>query len=301
MVKSSKQRKKQKLIIGGVIGVIALLLVFSALIFITGKTKVAGLNIESGEVQVDTGSGWGKATNGMKLKLKDKIKTGNNGKASLILYESAIISLKPNTEIMISDLSKDLAIIKQSKGTTWNKFTGLSGLRGLEVETPTTVATVRGTEFKVSAKQVIVAEGNVEVKNKLTGAKKFVGQGEKASISEDALLIEQLSQEEWQMVVKELNETIGRLKNLREEAMKAHPAIVKLIKSTYGLTDKNVQEQLDAIDRGDVDEDALIKQSIVQVPALEQVVGITKNIKKQNQLISQITQTVEKTVTPNEE
>ena len=96
--KSSKSKKK-KMIAGSSIGAVVLVL---ALIFIVlgvrGGTDIAQLHVEEGDVQVDVGNGWVDAIDEMALSVSDKIKT-LNGKAVLILYESIVVQIDPNTEI----------------------------------------------------------------------------------------------------------------------------------------------------------------------------------------------------------
>ena len=108
------------------------------------KTISALLNVESGNVQVN-----GVAVQGEKvLSERDTVKT-TDGEATVTLYDSVIISLEPNTELTISDLTKSYPKVKQVSGSTWTKFADVVGVKNVDVETPTTVATVRGTEFGV--------------------------------------------------------------------------------------------------------------------------------------------------------
>ncbi|MBU0461785.1 MAG: FecR domain-containing protein [Nanoarchaeota archaeon] len=176
--------KKVGVIIGSVAAVVIVIFLISFFALRGRAEDIAFLSIENGDVQVNSGSGWEQASDGMALSLNDMIKTGDDGEASVIIYDSAIISLSPNTEVMIADLADDTATVKQNSGSTWNKFIGLSGLKGLEIETPTAVATVRGTEFGIDltgeedvSESLIVAEGEVmfglkEARQEMMSAKK---------------------------------------------------------------------------------------------------------------------------------
>ena len=110
--------------------------------------------IESGDVQVNhDGGAWIVAENGMLLYQSDVVKTGDNTSASVILFESSIIRLDSNTEITLKEImviaDKTSVTIQQDAGRTWNTVLKVRGIDDYEVQTPTTVASVRGTSFDV--------------------------------------------------------------------------------------------------------------------------------------------------------
>jgi hypothetical protein len=123
----------------------------------------AQLIIESGEVQVKTAGGaWTTADNGMDLYESQSVKTGDNTSASIILFKSSIIRLDNNTEVTIRTLIEEDETnieIEQNSGRTWNTISKISGIDNYEVQTPTTVASVRGTSFGV----YYLADGNISV------------------------------------------------------------------------------------------------------------------------------------------
>ncbi len=123
----------------------------------------AQLVIESGEVQYkSTGGTWTTAENGMDLFESDTVKTGDNTSASIILFKSSIIRLDNNTEVTISKLIEEdetSVEIEQNSGRTWNTISKISGIDNYEVQTPTTVASVRGTSFGF----YYLADGNISV------------------------------------------------------------------------------------------------------------------------------------------
>lgn len=137
-------------------------------------TVKAQLIIESGIVEIKhQGGNWQYAENGLFLIQSDAIRTGNNSSASIILFESSIIRLDNNTEIKLEKaikLAKQTTIkIRQESGKTWNTLLKISGIDSYEVQTPTTVASVRGTTFYVeilnNGTTVIgVIRGNVTIK-----------------------------------------------------------------------------------------------------------------------------------------
>ena len=133
----------------------------------------AQLVIDSGTVQIkNTGGSWIAAENGMLLYESDSVKTGSNSSASVILFRSSIIRLDSNTEITLQEIlqkeGENSVKIEQDTGRTWNTISKISGIDNYEVQTPTTIASVRGTSFDVKVyasgiTDVSVVDGNVTV------------------------------------------------------------------------------------------------------------------------------------------
>jgi hypothetical protein len=114
----------------------------------------AQLIIDYGDIQVKhEGGSWISAQNGMDLLQSDSIRTGDNASASIVFFKSSIIRLDSNTEVNLQEMiqNADGANVKinQNAGRTWNSISKISGIDNFEVQTPTTVASVRGTAFVV--------------------------------------------------------------------------------------------------------------------------------------------------------
>lgn len=113
----------------------------------------AQLVIESGTVQVKhMGETWVSAENGMSLYESDSVRTSNNSSASIIFFKTSIVRLDSNTEVTLKELfreEKTSITIQQDSGRTWNSVYKISGIDNYEIQTPTTVASVRGTAFVV--------------------------------------------------------------------------------------------------------------------------------------------------------
>ncbi len=164
MGKENKQVKKKKQEVKSknkktllIISIIILICVIGILWFIINlgeATVKAQLIIESGIVEIKhEGDDWSTAKNGTILYQSDIIRTGNNTEASVVFFESSIIRLDSNTEIILKELiteaEKTSITIQQNSGRTWNTVLKVSGIDDYEVQTPTTVASVRGTSFDV--------------------------------------------------------------------------------------------------------------------------------------------------------
>jgi hypothetical protein len=152
--KSNSSKKRFRIIIPVII-IICFIVIVGFLLtpeVVADKAK-AQLIINSGEVQIKSeGESWRSAENGMYLYSYDSVKTGDNSSASIILFETSIVRLDNNTQVTIEELvraEETSVTIQQDSGRTWNTVYKISGIDNYEVQTPTTVASVRGTAFVV--------------------------------------------------------------------------------------------------------------------------------------------------------
>ena len=167
--KPNFMRKKLRLIIP----VIVILCIIGLVLFTLNSDVIdidessdeakAQLIVESGNVQVKSGGGlWASAQNGTLLYQSDSVKTGSNTSASIVLFKTSIIRLDSNTEVTIREIqqAEETSVeIEQNSGRTWNTIKKISGIDDYEVQTPTTIASVRGTSFDV----YILANGNITI------------------------------------------------------------------------------------------------------------------------------------------
>jgi hypothetical protein len=239
-------------------------------------------------VQVDTGSGYQTATDGMKLSENDKVKT-LDGEATIVLYESVMVSLEPNTEVSIADLSRESLAVEQNEGATWNKFTGITGIDEFSVTTPTTVATVRGTEFGVDMKGVIVAEGVVEVR--VNGETFRLTKEKKITLIDGQWVEEDITPEDRQMIIENMRGTLTNMKEIRWEEINKKPLIYDQLKKQYSLSDQDVREYLDRADAGEFDLDEIeanAPESIKRIETAQKVKAMTEEIIKQTRSIKEL-------------
>jgi hypothetical protein len=280
---AKKEKSNLKYAIIGVIAVLIILLI-AGYIMITGSPTVeAFLTIHKGDVQVDHGKGWISAQDGMDLDEKDHVKTLTASEASVVLHESVIINMAPETELFVSDLAKQNLKVDQASGSTWNKFTGLAGVEEFSVETPTTVATVRGTSFEANTDSILVGEGIVEVDYQ--GETVEVPGGKKAVIRDGKLVVEDLTEEERARLYGRMGRTIDVLKLLRLREVEKHPILAKQMKKQYGITDAEIEAHLEKADRGEYNLDELADKSPVKIKSVYKIKEFTEEIIKLNNLI----------------
>lgn len=116
----------------------------------------------------------------------DRLFCGKGGQASLIFSDSAVeLKLSPDTELTLEGQRSQVGLIKRVFLHLGRLLTNV--LRGdMEVVTPTSVASVKGTRWwtTVEATQltrIVVLEGEVEVENRVSGQVETVSAGNTAS------------------------------------------------------------------------------------------------------------------------
>jgi len=245
---------------------------------------------------VDKGKGWVSAADGMELDLNDKVRTSAESEASVVLYESAIISLDPGTEVSLADLDKEHLKVKQASGSTWNKFTGLLGVKSLSVETPNTVATVRGTSFEVNMDSVIVAEGSVEVKH---GKEVLTVNADEKAVFEDVkdkvtgkmlrkLVKRKLSDDDRIKISRRLGNTVEVLRKIRQREINKKKFLVNKLKKKYNVSDEEIKRRMREVDEGKYDLDEMMKKSPIKIESLKKIRDLTEKIIKENKRLSEL-------------
>ena len=152
-------QKKGKIILGIIVAVIIIFgIMYISLV--SSKTIKAQLDIETGTVFVNGE----KVIESVVLGKGDSIETFEDGLATIILYESVVVSLEPNTKINIDDLTKEHLQLSQTSGETWNTITKLFGVGDYTIKSGNSVASVRGTSFIFNVEKIIVFSGEIDYK-----------------------------------------------------------------------------------------------------------------------------------------
>jgi len=260
-----------------VIGILVLLLVLGLVYAYTSitssKTVAAQLHVESGQVLVNDKI----ASEKVLLKKGDVIET-KDGEATVILYESVIISLDPNTKITLEDLTREHPVVNQEGGETWNKFTNVLGVEDYTIKAGNSVASVRGTAFGITEDKIIVGEGEVDYS---VDEEEFrVIEDEVVELVGDKPVERKANPEELEMIKQNMEETIKELKYIRELEIEKQGFLVDKIKAQFELTDEDIRQTLEDADNGLVDIDELVAKSPIQIDSLQKIADITKEIRK---------------------
>lgn len=160
-----------------------ILIILAAILFMLPVSAfcakdVAVLSSYDGDVQVrlNDEDSWGEAITGMLLQEEDSIKTGVDGKAKIVLSDESVITVGALSVFLIKSVSEDYetgdrnVLFNLEQGTVRARVTKLqTSTSSFEIQTPTAVAGVRGTDFVVEMNPkndeaiVTVLEGQVEV------------------------------------------------------------------------------------------------------------------------------------------
>jgi hypothetical protein len=170
-----------------VLGVLVLACVFGAIYYFTQSGRHAGgsfaspssalssdqpilLYVESGDVSYKTtpdGQLIKATTSPTEIPNKTTVHT-DNGKASVLLPSNSSFSIGANTEVVINYTQTKTSLF-QNFGSTYHRVEALTSGQSYEVQTPGTLAAVRGTKFAVNYNpttkktKVAVTEHTVDV------------------------------------------------------------------------------------------------------------------------------------------
>lgn len=260
-----------------IFGIIALVIIGGVYFLLSPPSATAALlYIEEGTVQVDTGNGWQQATDEMELSKGAKVKT-TQGQATIVFYEGEIMHLEPESEVEITQLTSKKTKVTQTAGETWNKITKISGMAEFTVETPNTVATVRGTEFILTPEELAVIEGAVEYGPTNNPEQMIVNQGKYAKYLEmnEEDMIEELRAKFSQFPQKYTK----ILQKIRTREIRKHKTILKMA-ADRDFTEEKIQAKLTEIDQG-ADEDKAYEQVPSPLkPKAKRTYLLTKEIKR---------------------
>ncbi|RME77974.1 hypothetical protein D6774_02700 [Candidatus Woesearchaeota archaeon] len=233
------------------LGLLLIILVAGSIVlYKTGSEDVAKLYITQGTVEVNLGEGFVPAVDEMQLLQGAIVRTGPDGRADIVLLEQDIVSLNPGTEVKLSDITPSRTILEQREGSTWNRVEKITG-REYVLETPSSVATVRGTGFLISSDTLLVDDGQVDLKHKESGEEIAVTAGELIrQIHAGELKKEDLSVEDLKIIREKVLHDIEVLKRERRAAFAKHKIIYQQMKKKYGLSDEDVYQFLEDLDSG---------------------------------------------------
>lgn len=136
---------------------VGLLVLFGGLFYWYGTlvAAVGSLNIYSGSAEVVRGgtSEFGKT--GSPVRLKDAVHVGEGSRVSIILKDGSVIRLEAGSEVEVASIEYGggkmrNALFRLTVGRLWSHVEPLESGGSFTVETPTVVASVRGTEFNIS-------------------------------------------------------------------------------------------------------------------------------------------------------
>ncbi len=152
---------------------IALLCLISFVFIAFAQEPVAVTLKVKGDVELMRNNETSAIVTGASLQNSDELESSADSYAALKFVDgSSVVKLFPNSVLVINTEKSNEKLNKRSylkSGNVWSKVMKKTGT--FEIETPTTVVSVKGTEFKVSVEddgstQVITFSGEVIMRNK---------------------------------------------------------------------------------------------------------------------------------------
>ncbi len=126
------------------------------------ENGIGTLFVKNGQVELlrNSKTKWIKAKKGMLLFEGDRLKTRELARAAVILDDGSIIRLNENTDLFFKvRQAKKKNRIKLLLGHLWAKVKKLDHGQELEIETPSAVAAIKGTEFELK----VLPDGKVRL------------------------------------------------------------------------------------------------------------------------------------------
>lgn len=247
---------KMKFILLGVIIVVAII---AAYFFIFSKAVPAKLLVTSQPVEVYKGS-WSTASDGMALYQGDRIRTGAGGKAVIVWFDASVTRLDENTEVdiitLITEGNRSIEL-DQNNGRTWNRVLVASGVSSYSVETPTAVASVRGTGFAVTANDnestIAVVEGSIQTTSLGSGGAELAtallgaNQSSTVKLGDTTIVVDTLVMDDW--INSNLQYDEQYIQTVKAN-LKQKYGILLTVAKTRGMTNELIDEYLDKYVRG---------------------------------------------------
>jgi len=220
----------------------------------------AQLVIVSGTAQIKhSGESWIFAQNGTLLEQSDSVKTGENSSAMIIFFKSSIIRLDSNTEVMLEELLEqegETSIkILQDAGRTWNTVSKISGIDNYDVQTPTAIASIRGTSFDVNhysngTTVISMDNGNSNVSRTEIDNVDIIEVNENESVTiypnDTGQVLEKkpFVKDDWILTNRQKDDRF--LDNVKDDLFERIEQYIPELKQRYGVT----EEELDALMEG---------------------------------------------------
>jgi hypothetical protein len=231
----------------------------------------------------------------VKANVGDKITQGmtvNTGAKSVvdIFFEGSVIRILENSSVVMKELTKNLSNNKEltelyvQNGKVFSQVTKkLTENERYKITTPTSVASVRGTEFLVNEEnrksKISCVDGTVAVRDALEDDSSFVdvNDGKSASIeSGKPISVEDLSEEDINDIKKIKNDIKGIREDIRRKFEEQREEIRKAVIDQKEADKSRVEQQKES-DKANVE--AIKDATKLQVEAIK---GDTQAAKKES-------------------
>ncbi len=173
----------------------------------------------SGDIQVKRAKQtiWAKAELNMPVYFGDTIRTGEDGEGAITYVDQSLLKIHSNTRItlnaFVSPVEKKNSVLLFF-GRIWGKVRRkVLQMKAFEVQTPTAVLGVRGTEFETASYEdgttiVRVDSGKVDVDNEIDRSTLSSNQGAQLTFDTKEIKTESDFKPEWERVQRDARENL---------------------------------------------------------------------------------------------
>ncbi len=183
------------------------------------KKLLGRITFCSGHVEIKRAkqTDWKRAVLSLPVFFGDHIRTRDKGQATITYRDKSILKIRPNTHIGLNTIISPVENKNSTLlffGRIWNKVRKtVVKRRRFEVQTPTAVCGVRGTEFEAASYEdgtmiVRVDTGEVEVNNEIDRSTLTSNQGTQLSFDTKTIKKEPEYMPEWQRNEKDARENL---------------------------------------------------------------------------------------------
>jgi len=183
------------------------------------QDQLGQITFLSGDAQVKGAKEtvWRKAELNMPVFFGDNIRTREDGKVTITFVDGSLLKIHSNTHIALNTIVS--AVEKKSSvllffGRMWNKVSRkVLKMKAVEIQTPTAVLGVRGTEFETGAYEdgtmiVRVDSGGVTVDNEIDRSTLSSNEGTQLSLVTRKIKTEPDFRPEWERIEKTSRENL---------------------------------------------------------------------------------------------
>lgn len=180
-----------------------LVIILIAAFALQAQSAIAVVRKARGEVMLTRNGKDLQVKRGMRVYNDDELQTRKRASVSLIfLDDKSLVRVRQNSIFKVKGTRDGSSIAKNVVMEIGDVFASVAKQKGeFRVETPTSVASVKGTEFSVNysngVARTFVYQGSVEVANKNGQGAQTIGEGKKATVGNDGnVSVEDMTEEE---------------------------------------------------------------------------------------------------------
>ncbi len=196
-----------------------------------------------------------------------------DGEALVTINENHFLWIKPNSKVTLTAIDKDQVIMTLDNGDVWYMHVNVSDKQKFTLLNELSAINPLGTKFfstfnaDTKTTSTFVIDGKVKVSDDFVDL--YLEPFEKSYKTDvDGLVKVELSSADKEIAKYQLDRDYAILKSARNVEINKHGTVLAIVKSKFNVTDEIIQETLAKLDSGELNEQQLLEQSPVPIPAI---------------------------------